>query len=144
MEHRQPHGAPEFADAEEPGGDRGGHTRHVLSGERSLGIHTTIDGIEEVEHAGALEQSRHLDALLEGEPALVTFIDHITHADDEFVAGLPADRLQPHEAETTAVLPRAAKAVRAPVGLGRQELADEMPAGEHFDPVKAAVAATAG
>jgi len=144
VEYWQPHGTSEFADGDEPGRDRGSHTRHVVGRECALCIHTAVDGVEEVEHAGALEQPSHLNALLEGESGFITFIDHIAYADDELVAGLAADLLQHHQTETAAVLPRAAKTIGAPVGLGREELADEMPAGEHFDSVKAAVAATAG
>ena len=92
----------------------------------------------------ALEEPRDRDAVLEGEPALIALIDHVAHADDELVADLAADLLQHHEAETTAVLPRAAEAVGAPVGLRRQELADQMPAGEHLDAVETAVAAAPG
>ena len=144
VENRQAHRAPEFADTGEPGRDRGGHARHILDCKRALGVHPAVDGIKEVEHSGALEQTGHLDAFLQREPILAALVDHIAHADDEFVAGLTADLLQYHQGEAAAVLARAAKIVGTPVGHGGEELADQVSASKHLDAVEPAVAAATG
>ena len=55
------------------------------------------------------------------------------------VADLPPDFLEHHQPETAAVLTRAAELVGAAVRVGRQELADQMAAGQHLDAVEPAL-----
>ena len=54
------------------------------------------------------------------------------------VADALADRLVHHQPEAAAILDRAAELVDAPIGRGREELADEVGAREGLDAVEAA------
>ena len=67
-----------------------------------------------------------------------------TDADEEFVPDALPDRLVHHQPETAAVLHRAAEAVCAPVRGRRQELADEVGAGEGLHAVETAFPAPLG
>ena len=68
-------------------------------------------------------------------------IDEEAHADDEVLAHALADRLVHHQPETAAVLDRAAELVAAAIGRRREELTDEVRAGEGLDAVEPALLA---
>ncbi len=72
-----------------------------------------------------------------GEPAIPVLVAHHPHADEEIAADALADRVQNLEAETHAIVERAAVGVVAPVGRGRPELVDQMPVAFELDPIEA-------
>ena len=93
---------------------------------------------------GRLEDSGDLQAFLEVEPVLAGLVDHEPDADHEVVAHRLSDRLVHHQPEPAAVLDRAAEPVGAAVGRGRQELPDEVCAGQGLDAVETAFPAPHG
>ena len=141
MEDRQIHRLPERTGPGEKRGHGRRHTRHAVHRELDLGVHAAVDGVEEVDGAGGLEDPGDLQAFLEVEPVLTGLVDHEPDSDDEVVAHRLADRLVHHQPEPAAVLDRAAEPVGAAVGYGRQELPDEVGAGQGLDAVEPAVPA---
>src|SRR5574340_854333 len=112
-----------------------------MSGERKLRIHPPVDRIEEINQAAALETLRNSNAIIERKhvpPA--AFIDYEAKSDQEIIADLAADFLEHHQPETAAIFERATETIGAPVGRRRQELADQVPAGQRFDAVEPAFA----
>ena len=107
-----------------------------------LGVHAAVDGVEEVDRPRRLEDSGDFKALFEVEPALAGLVDHEADADHEVVAHRGADRLVHHQAEPAAVLHRASEPIGAAVGRGREELPDEVGAGQGLDAVEPAVPAS--
>ena len=69
---------------------------------------------------------------------LAGLVDHEPDADDKVVAHRLADRLVHHQPEAAAVRHRAAEPVGAPVRCRRQELPDEVGAGQGLDAVEPA------
>ena len=138
VEDRQVHRLPERAGAGEERGHRRGHPRHAVDRELDLGVHPAVDGVEEVDGPGCLEDPGDLDALVEVEAVLAGLVDHEPDADDEVVADRLADRLVHHQPEAAPVRHRAAEPVGAAVRRRRQELSDEVGAGERLDAVEPA------
>ena len=144
MEHRQLGLAPEGADRLQERRDRLRHARHVVLGEREVGVHAPEDAVEEVDLPGALEEPRELEAFLEIDAVLDVLLDNVADADEEIVANRFADGFMDHQPEPRAVLGRAAERVGALVGARREELADEMPARHRLDAVEPALLAAQG
>ena len=138
VEDRQVHRLPERAGAGEKRGHRRGHPRHAVDRELDLGVHPAVDGVEEVDGPECLEYPGDLDTLLEVESVLAGLVDHEPDADDEVVADRLADRLVHHQPEAAPVRHRAAEPVGAAVRRRRQELSDEVGAGERLDAVEPA------
>lgn len=145
VEHRKADLQLELTHAPQPRRDRRGHRRHVVDGERELGVHPPVDRVEEVEHAGALEDARDGDAIGEGQRGrAAALVDDEAEAHQEIVPDLAPDFLEHHQTEPASVLERAAEAIGAPVHRRRQELADQVAAGQRFDAVQAAPLAAPG
>ena len=144
VEDRQIHRPPERTGPGEKRGHGRGHPRHAVHRELDLGVHAAVDGVEEVDGAGRLKDPGDLQAVLEVEAVLTGLVDHEPDADDEVVAHRLADRLVHHQPEPAAVLDRAAEPVGAAIGRGRQELPDEVRAGQGLDAVEPAVPAPRG
>ncbi len=137
VEDRQPDLAPERADLRQERRQRLRHAGHIVLGQRQIGVHAAEDGIEEIDMPLALEQLGEPHTFLEADALLDVLVDDEADAHDIVVADALADGFVHHQAEARAVLQRAAEGVGPPIGARRQELADQMAAGDGLAAIEA-------
>ena len=80
------------------------------------GVDAAVVGVEEIEGSRVLEDSRHLQALVEIETGFVRLVDQETHADDEIVTDATANLFVYQQAEAAAVFDATTELVAALIG----------------------------
>ena len=136
VKDREAHRLLEDAGEREKGRHRVRHPRHAVHRELHLGVHAAKDRVEEVDGPRCLEDPRYLEAFVEVQMPLPRLVDHETDSDDEVAADALADRFVHHQSKAAAVLHRTSESVASTVRRRREELPDEVGAGEGLDAIE--------